>query len=279
MVRGRAKGTAQGFSRSFQKFQLTDTFLRAASNSINPQFNSLRGASAVASQDPYTNELSINDISRFSFASIQTKPSSNGERDAALDFGNFLEPTFNFDDFQDTIVGTEPSLNHFPLPGRGGSVKVPATTTTATTTTESSLPDQKKPPTQAAIPVPARKGSGVTPLTRKSSTASNTSRNSAKSDSMSTSTTSILRGRRQSHFPPNSFNNANTGAKAPRKSVGPGTFVNPEASDKPATKRRPSVGGRKSSTESAKGLQLKTSLGPKKRTSKDLLTPRGPRIH
>lgn len=265
----------------FPEDLLTPAFLnlRTASNSINPQFNSLRGASAVASQDPYTNELSINDISRFSFASIQTKPSSNQERDATLDFGNFLEPTFNFDDFQDTIVGTEPSLNHFPLPGRGGSIKIPTASTTASAsastsaTPDSSLPELKKPPAQAAIPIPARKGSGITPITRKSSTASNTSRNSAKSDSMSTSTTSILRGRRQSHFPPNSFNNAAPAAKAPRKSVGPGTFVAPESSDKPGVKRRPSVGGRKSSTESTKSLQLKTSLGPKRRTSKDLLTP------
>ncbi|KIX05516.1 uncharacterized protein Z518_06388 [Rhinocladiella mackenziei CBS 650.93] len=264
-------------------------FTRSASNSMAPQFNSLRGASAVASQDPYTHELSINDISRFSFASIQAKPSSQDERDGSLDFGDFLEPTFNFDDFQDTIVGTEPSLNHFPLPGRGASVKSPPST-------EAPGVENKKPLSQPTIPIPTRKGSGVTPIARKSSTASNTSRNSTKSDSMTATTTSILRGRRQSHFPPNSFNNTGTGAKAPRKSVGPGTFIAPETSDKPTVKRRPSAGGRKSSVESGKNLSMRNmtrggeesgtedtkssgtvktraSLAPKRQTAKDLLTP------
>ncbi|OQU99820.1 Protein kinase domain-containing protein isoform 4 [Cladophialophora immunda] len=262
---------------------------RSASNSITPQFKSVRGASAVASHDPYTNELSINDISRFSFASIQAKPPTRDDGDGTLDFGDFLEPTFNFDDFQDTIVGTEPSLNHFPLPGRGTAVKAPPSS-------ETTAPDQKKTPSQPTIPIPSRKGSGVIPVTRKSSTASNNSRNSVKSDSMANATTSILRGRRQSHFPPNSFNNANGGPKAPRKSVGPGTFVAPDNSEKPTVRRRPSAGGRKSSTESSKTLSLKhlsgraeesgaediktpsttksrTSLAPKRQNSKDLLTP------
>ncbi|KAH0827660.1 hypothetical protein AYO21_07806 [Fonsecaea monophora] len=262
---------------------------RSASNSITPQFKSVRGASAVASHDPYTNELSINDISRFSFASIQAKPPSRDDRDGSLDFGNFLEPTFNFDDFQDTIVGTEPSLNHFPLPGRGTTAKAPPAS-------DAPAPDQKKTPAQPAIPIPSRKGSGVVPVTRKSSTASNNSRNSVKSDSMATATTSILRGRRQSHFPPNSFNNANGGPKAPRKSVGPGTFVAPDNAEKSTVRRRPSAGGRKSSTESSKNLSLRqlpsrtgengaedtktpsttksrASLAPKRQNSKDLLTP------
>ncbi|OAP55536.1 hypothetical protein AYL99_10509 [Fonsecaea erecta] len=262
---------------------------RSASSSITPQFKSVRGASAVASHDPYTNELSINDISRFSFASIQAKPPTRDDPDGSLDFGNFLEPTFNFDDFQDTIVGTEPSLNHFPLPGRGTTVKAPPPSDT-------SAPDQKKTLSQPTIPIPSRKGSGVVPVTRKSSTASNNSRNSVKSDSMATATTSILRGRRQSHFPPNSFNNANGGPKAPRKSVGPGTFVAPDHSEKSTVRRRPSAGGRKSSTEGGKNLSLKqlshraeesgaedikpqsttksrASLAPKRQNSKDLLTP------
>ncbi|EXJ57793.1 CMGC/DYRK/DYRK2 protein kinase [Cladophialophora psammophila CBS 110553] len=262
---------------------------RSASNSMTPQFKSVRGASAVASHDPYTNELSINDISRFSFASIQAKPPTRVERDGSLDFGDFLEPTFNFDDFQDTIVGTEPSLNHFPLPGRSTTVKAPPPS-------ETSAPDQKKVVSQPTIPIPSRKGSGVVPVTRKSSTASNNSRNSVKSDSMATATTSILRGRRQSHFPPNSFNNANGAPKAPRKSVGPGTFVAPDNSERSTVRRRPSAGGRKSSTEGGKNLSLKhlsgrseesgaedtkttsttksrASLAPKRQNSKDLLTP------
>ena len=258
------------------------------SNSVVPRFNSLRGASAVASHDPYTNELSINDISRFSFASGQAKPQTQDERNRQLNFGNFLEPTFNFDDFQDTIVGTEPNLNHFPLPGRGN-------TPLAALQSETPTIEHKK-STQAAIPIPARKGSGVTPISRKTSSASNTSRASAKSDSMAPTTTSILRGRRQSHFPPNSFNNVTPAPKAPRKSVGPGTFVASETTDKLTLRRRPSAGGRKSTAESSKSLPLKhlsaraeesgtedmkgtgtvrsrASLAPRRQKSKDLLTP------
>jgi dual specificity tyrosine-phosphorylation-regulated kinase 2/3/4 len=257
---------------------------------VAPQFNSLRGASAVASHDPYAQELSINDISRFSFASIQTKPQVNDDHDGGLDFGDFLEPTFNFDDFQDTIVGTEgPSLNHFPLPGRGNPTK-------SSPSADTPVSEQKKPAVQAAIPIPSRKGSGVTPVTRKSSTASNNSRSSVKSDSMATVTASGLRGRRQSHFPPNSFNNAGAAPKAPRKSVGPGTFVAPDTSGTSTVRRRPSAAGRKASAESNKSLPLKFStskaeesggedtkafgtaksrptLAAKRQSSKDVLTP------
>ena len=241
----------------------------------------------MTSHDSYTNELSINDISRFSFASIQAQPPQQSGADRSLDFGNFIEPTFNFDDFQDTIVGTEgPSLNHFPLPGRGNPIKAPVPVEIPTS-------DQKKPALQAAIPIPFRKGSGVTPITRKSSTASNNSRTSSKSDTMATTTTSILRGRRQSHFPPNSFNNTNPPPKAPRKSVGPGTFVAPDVLNK-TVRRRPSAGGRKASAESGKSqgskslpgrgeesgaednkatVRSRASLAPKRKNSKDLLTP------
>ncbi|KAL2408307.1 DYRK-family kinase pom1 [Exophiala dermatitidis] len=261
---------------------------RSTSNPMAPQFNPVRGTSAVASQNPYSCELSINDISRFSFASIQTKQPAEREGDGSSGFGNFLEPTFNFDDFQDTIVGTDPNLNHFPLPGRGTNVK-------GSSAAETPGADTKKSAIQPAIPIPSRKGSGVTPLARRGSTTSSTSRNSNKSDSMTVTATSVLRGRRQSHFPPNSFNNANSGVKAPRKSVGPGTFIPPQQSEKATVRRRPSAGGRKSSAESAKGLSLRglsfrtgtngkediktagslrprQSLAGKRRSSKDLLT-------
>jgi len=269
------------------------------SNSVVPQYNALNGASAVASRDPYTHQLSINDISRFSFASIAPKASPQEEQDDQLELPDFLEPTFNFDDFHDNIVGTEPSLNHFPLPGGGGSIQVPVTTAAAPV-------EQKKTFIQPAIPIPTRKGSGTTTaLTRKGSTASsNASRASAKSESVSTVTTSILRGRRQSQFPPNSFNNP--GPKAPRKSIGPGTFVAPDPVEN-GPKRWPSVGGRKSSVDSPKvgpstgvgkpsshgdetgvdgpklprrmrskssrGSLAPGSLAPKRPSSKDLLTP------
>ena len=210
------------------------------------------------------------------------------------------EPSFNFDDFHDHITTTDPSLNNFPVPRGAGSI-LPLDGQQAPGQ------QQRKPGSQPAIPVPARKASvspaavtttTATPsLPRKASTASNASKLSAKSDPMATTATqtqSILKGRRQSQFPPNSFNN--NPAKPPRKSIGPGTFVPPEGQEQANTvKRRPSAGSRKSSAESKSGLSLrlinrrkegskdetkspraqktKSFLVPKSQSSSDLLTP------
>lgn len=71
---------------------------------------------------------------------------------------------------------------------------------------------------------------------------------------------SALRSRRQSRFPPNSFNNGNTAPRAPRKSVGPGTFAIPDPVEISATQRRPSVGVRKSVTgKDVPGLLVRPS--------------------
>src|SRR5271156_1859183 len=210
---------------------LTTAPSRPVSNSIPTQLNTVSGASAVASEDPYTHQFSINDISRFSFASIapQINNAEDAQRDS-LDLGDFLAP-ISFDDFHNNITTTEPNLNQFPLPGRGGLKQGPQS-------------EEKKMVGQASIPIPtARKVSGTASLGRKGSTASNTNRASVKSDLTSVTGSSVLRGRRQSHFPPNAFNNPNP--KAPRKSVGPGTFVPPETPENFAPSRKPSITGRK----------------------------------
>lgn len=282
---------------------LTGRTTRSVSNSVlqSNGIHGFRGASAVASQDPYTNELTINDISRFSFASIAPANPRSGRESS--DYDNFLEPTFNFDDFHDHITTTtEPNLRDFPLPG--------ATRPSQNNSDESEIqlpvPQQSKPASQVqpAIPVPTRKSSGTaqysTPLSRKTSAASTTSRMSNKSDAMQgqpTHTQSILRGRRQSQFPPNAFNNptsSTASSKAPRKSIGPGTFVPPDTTKADTVKRRPSVGARKASTDSKSGLSLrlntrkgepmsdgksqrtiraKSFMGGKSQSSNDLLTP------
>ena len=239
-------------------------------------------------------EPTLNDVSDFTFATIdpvKTIPQGRQERDSSQ-FTRFQEPTFNFDDFHDTISTNEPSLSHFPMPGGGGPIQV---------LEAPSLPqlEQRKTSGHTTIPVPTRKvsGAGGGSLTRKVSSASTTHRAYVpKIDPMATatpSTSSALRGRRQSHFPPNAFNNSNTPpAKAPRKSVGPGTFLPPEDGDT-EIKRRPSVGGRKSSAESNRsGKQAKAQTTPptdgskspravkaksvlvfNRTSSKDLLTP------
>ena len=92
-------------------------------------------------------------------------------------------------------------------------------------------------------------------LARRLSNGSNTlNRSSSKTEPMqSTAATGVpkFRSRRQTNFPPNSFNNTST--RAPRKSVGPGTFA-PETTENEAPKRRPSVGGRALSDDNQKSI-------------------------
>ena len=247
------------------------------SNSIASNYDTVRGPSSIPSHDPYANELSINDISRFSFASII--PRQSHESEDPLDFNAFLEPSFNFDDFHDHITTSEPNLNNFPLPGGAGPIHLP-------NDQQALAQQQRKSVLQPAIPIPTRKASAspattttttATPsIPRKASTASNASKLSSKSDSMATTATqtqSILKGRRQSQFPPNSFNNNPT--KAPRKSIGPGTFVPPEGQEKGDTvKRRPSAGSRKTSTDSKSGLSLRLINRKKEHSKEDVKTQR-----
>lgn len=248
-----------------------------------------------AMQPPYDHspayESPSHDIHEFSFAAIDpTKTVPEDRHDLNTRFSMFQEPTFNFDDFHDNIATNEPNLNHFPLPGGAGSIHM---------SEASSLPpiEQRKLSAHTTIPVPSRKvsGSGGS-LSRKGSTASATNRLYVnKMDPMATTTSNTsaaLRARRQSHFPPNAFNNANPPVKAPRKSVGPGTFMPPENGEV-EIKRRPSVGGRKSSADnlragkltkhhlvpttedskSPRAVKAKSIMLPKMNSSKDLLTP------
>jgi dual specificity tyrosine-phosphorylation-regulated kinase 2/3/4 len=258
-----------------------DHFLaRSVSGSIVPQqHNSINGASAVASRDPYTHQLNINDISRFSLASIPQQDTPQEELKDPLDFADFLAP-INFDDFHNSITGSDPSLSHFPMPGSGRA-----------NGTNGPTQEEQKNTTQPALPVSTiRKASAS--IGRKGSTASTTAgarATRAETMSTTTTTTSILKGRRQSHFPPNAFNNGITvKAHAPRKSIGPGTFIAPDSAENAVPKRRPSTGGgRKSSAESQKALSIrlasrgdnsggesaKTTASPRVNKVNSLLTP------
>jgi dual specificity tyrosine-phosphorylation-regulated kinase 2/3/4 len=204
-------------------------------------------AAAAASQDQPAPQFSINNISRFSFASIiqQDSTTDDDAQKDPLDFGDFLAP-INFDEFHNSITTDEPSLSHFPLPGRG-----PSNAFRPVEENKTLLPQPINPPAST------RKVSGTTSIGRKNSLArqqntpsTSLSRTSSKSESVTTGpATSVLRSRRQSHFPPNSYSNANTGTKAPRKSIGPGTFIEPDPSENKSPGRRPSVGVRKASNE------------------------------
>ena len=89
---------------------------------MNSEPNLDNDAPAAASQDQPAPQFSINNISRFSFASIIQQDSTTDEdaQKDSLDFGDFLAP-INFDEFHNSITTDEPSLSHFPLPGRGPS--------------------------------------------------------------------------------------------------------------------------------------------------------------
>ncbi|KAK5944410.1 serine/threonine protein kinase, CMGC, dual-specificity [Knufia obscura] len=267
---------------------------RTASTAMLPSYNSVGHLPNQSADNSLLLEPTLNDVDDFSFASIdptKTVPQERQEVDSSQ-FAMFQEPTFNFDDFHDNIRTTEPTLSQFPLPGGGGPIQVPEAP---------SLPqlEQRKGSVHTTIPVPTRKvsGAGGNALSRKGSSASTTNRTYvSKIDPMATATPAIssaLRGRRQSHFPPNAFNNSNPPpAKAPRKSVGPGTFLPPEDGDF-EVKRRPSMGGRKSSADSNKSskqvrlqaqahrdgskspraVKTKSVLIPNRSSSKELLTP------
>ena len=267
------------------------------SAAAQPALNS--GTPAATSQEQPLHQFSLNDVSRFSFASIvqqNSAPHDDAQKDSS-DFGDFLTP-INFDDFHNSITTDEPNLSHFPLPGRG-----PASGFRPTEENKTFLPQPINPPAST------RKVSGSGSIGRKNSlarqqnaTSTNLNRNSSKSETVSTgSATSVLRSRRQSHFPPNSYTNVNTGTKAPRKSIGPGTFLEPDPSENKSHRRRPSVGVRKLSNEqklvaglniglanididgsgseepratgNAKNAALKPGQGSKRDTEKHSLTP------
>ena len=264
-------------------------------------YNTFSNSSSTLPRDLRPSDPSPHDVHDFSFAAIdpmKTVPQDRQEADTHISI--FQEPTFNFDDFHDTIrTNNGPSLSHFPLPGGGGPIQVPEVP---------SIPqiDQRKISQQSIIPVPTRKVSnpGGVSLSRKGSTASTAGRTYLpKGDILVTSapgTSAALRGRRQSNFPPNAFNNINPAPpKAPRKSIGPGTFVPPE-NEEIEVKRRPSPGGRKSSagsdksgkmartqaqggregSKSPRNVKTKSILVPSRKSSKDLLTPsRTPDLH
>ena len=262
---------------------------------INSSYNGYSDPQTVP--DSASFEPTLNDISDFSFAAIdpmKTVPQDRQEMDNAQ-MSMFQEPTFNFDEFHDNIATTEPglSLSSFPLPIGAEQMNVPDLSAL-------SQMEQRKVSSHTTIPIPSRKvsGAGNTVLARKPSTASTTNRsylNKTEPTAITTSSAgSILRGRRQSHFPPNAFNNTNppAAAKAPRKSVGPGTFLPPD-DEEDEIGRKPSVSDRKPTTEtnkmgktarlqeqssregskSPKGVKTRPGLLPHRNSSKDLLTP------
>ncbi|RMD41799.1 hypothetical protein DV735_g3330, partial [Chaetothyriales sp. CBS 134920] len=241
---------------------------RSVSNSLLQDLSSgtssLRGTPTATVHDPRAFHPSVNDMSRFTFASaVPAAPHHSPLGQPDIDLGTFLEPTFNFDEFHDRITVTNPDLSSFPLPG--------GTSFHASSRQRSPIrkAQQQEPSTaQAASAFPSLRtggppGNSATAVSNPQTTLIPPAPSPTKAESMPapalTPTQPILRGRRQSHFPPNAFNNggATASTKAPRKSIGPGTFVAPEQDKLDSLNRRPSVGGRKSSSENRSGLSLR----------------------
>ena len=262
---------------------------RSFSNLTNPYPSSTLNASEK-SHDP---EETINSISRFSFASIAPENPNAWyqENTAPFDFDGQLRSSINFDDFHSNITSTEPSLSQFdPL----SAVNLPKAD-------EGSIIPR---PVSKTGSVRKASGSGSVgragSLKRQQSTASNAvSKLDSSLESMQHSAgVPVLRSRRQSHFPPNSFNNSNPAPRPPRKSIGPGTFAVPDSTESAPPRRRPSIGARKSVADKESGglsvrqndpsgdpgellkfassernLKAKSLQPPRRENSSDLLTP------
>lgn len=207
-------------------------------------------STSTARSLPHEPRPSINSISRFSFASIAPTTENNsrdlfGSNDPTRESPD-LQP-INFDDFHESITNTEPSLNSFPLPGGGGRLP-PGPVEDKPKTAESSFGNTTR--NISGTSSVGRTGS----LSRRLSNGSaSLSRTASKSDAMQPAVGPggvKFRSRRQSHFPPNSFNNP-PGTRAPRKSIGPGTFA-PETTENEPPKRRPSIGARSKSNDTQK---------------------------
>ncbi|RMZ85022.1 hypothetical protein DV738_g432, partial [Chaetothyriales sp. CBS 135597] len=240
---------------------------RSVSNSLLHELgsgtSSLRGTPTATAHDPRSFHPSVNDMSRFTFATtVPAAPHHSALGQPDIDLGTFLEPTFNFDEFHDRITVTNPDLNSFPLPG-GASFHASSHQRSPVRKSQ----QQEPATTHTTVPLPSHRTGGPSLNTATVISKPQTSIPSAPSPTKveamtapaATPTQPILRGRRQSHFPPNAFNNggATGSTKAPRKSIGPGTFVAPEQEKIDSLNRRPSVGGRKSSGENRSGLSLR----------------------
>jgi dual specificity tyrosine-phosphorylation-regulated kinase 2/3/4 len=154
----------------------------------------------------------------------------------------------NFDDLHNSIATDEPSLNNFPLPGRGGGVF--GSTTNEGRSFGGTQPNGGQngvqPSSAAQI---SRSGS----LVRRPSNSTRQTGPASIAVAMATSAESMgppatqpnIRSRRQSHYPPSTLNNAN---RTPRKSIGPGILTS-TVGEPTTPRRRPSVTGKKNSLD------------------------------
>ena len=198
----------------------------AHSGVSNPQAPQ-RPFASNAQKEPHSRQSSINNTSRFSFASTAT----TSKRDTSQSSGSFdFLPPINFDDLHDSIASNEPDISSFPVSGASSKDVSCNASGSALTAPRPGIPGSAK--TADVSVFGSRIGLNGSSLRRHNSTTQRTGQKVADSDSMAPPNGSASsRARRKTYFP-----SAATGegaARSPRKSVGPGVLVNIEGTTQP----------------------------------------------
>lgn len=193
-----------------------------------------RSSISKVSAEPHSRQASVNNSSRFSFASTTTSNKDDDDNTASsFDFFSSL----NFDDLHTSIASAGPSLSDFPAPGGGGTVLDRGTNGRRIISNGrgEKLTLSGIGPTSSPSKI-ARSGSL---LQRQSSSAQRGVPATANMEIMGPPSAPLaLKTRRQSHFP-----GAATSAlvsRPPRKSVGPGALPT-EAPIEATSRRKPAI--------------------------------------
>ena len=211
---------------------LIDISRLAYSGLSNPQAPQ-RTFASNAQKEPHSRQSSINNTSRFSFASTAT----SSKRETSESSGSFdFLPPINFDDLHTSIASHEPDISSFPAPG-GSSKDVAASANgSALTAPRPGIPASAK--TADASAFGSRIGLNGSSLRRHNSTTQRAGQKIAESDSMAPPNgPASVRARRKTYFPATTTGEGAT--RSPRKSVGPGVLMNLEGTTHPH--RRPSL--------------------------------------
>ena len=211
---------------------LIDTHRLAHSGLSNPQAPQ-RTFASNAQKEPHSRQSSINNTSRFSFASTAT--TSRRDTSQPSESFDFLPP-INFDEFHTRIASDEPDISSFPAPG-GSPREVAANTNgSALIAPRPGIPGSAK--TADASAFGSRIGLNGSSLRRHNSTTQQMGQKIADSDSMAPPNgPASARARRKTYFPATTTGESVT--RSPRKSVGPGVLVNIAGTTHPH--RRPTL--------------------------------------
>ena len=211
---------------------LIEIYRLAYSGLSNPQA-SQRTFASDAQKEPHSRQSSINNTSRFSFASTAI----SSKRDTSQSSGSFdFLPPINFDDLHTSIASHEPDISSFPAPG--GLSKDVATKPNGPALTALRPGNSGSAKTVDASAFSSRIGLNGSSLRRYNSTTQRVGQKVADSDSMAPlNVPASVKARRKTYFPATTTGEGAT--RSPRKSVGPGVLLNLEGTTHPH--RRPSL--------------------------------------